>query len=93
MGKKHWEKVLSAQTQSGLTVAAFCKKENIGVASFYQWKRRLGAAACPSSIPATGAFLELGSLDDTVTRSQTNTRPWMVTLDFGEGLRLTLQRS
>ena len=91
-GEKQWAKLLNSQAESGLTVAAFCRKKEIGLASFYQWKRRLSAGENLARIPADSAFLELGSLSETVNRSQTDPSPWMVTLDFGDGLRLTLQR-
>lgn len=36
-----WLERLNRQAVSGQTVAEFCAAENVSVASFYQWRRRL----------------------------------------------------
>jgi hypothetical protein len=36
-----WSNRLDRFTHSGLSLAQFCKQENIGVQSFYYWKKRL----------------------------------------------------
>ncbi len=40
--EQRWKKLLAELQQSGLTVAEFCRQENVSAASIYQWKRRLG---------------------------------------------------
>jgi hypothetical protein len=42
-----WQQRLQRFTHSGLTVAAFCDREGVSVASFYAWKRRLAADPAP----------------------------------------------
>lgn len=37
-----WRKQIDRQSNSGLSVAAFCRRHSIAVATFYFWKRRLG---------------------------------------------------
>lgn len=59
-----WHALLSRQAQSGLSVAAFCKREGIPPQTFYWWRARLGAPAGraePAGAPAAG-FLDLGAL-------------------------------
>lgn len=36
-----WQQRLERFQRSGLTVAAFCRREGVSVASLYAWKRRL----------------------------------------------------
>lgn len=38
-----WRKRISRHGESGLTIAAFCRRESVSVASFHYWKRKLGA--------------------------------------------------
>lgn len=41
-----WRARLARFEHSQLTVAEFCEVENISVASFYQWRRKLEASQC-----------------------------------------------
>ena len=36
-----WRGVLQRQTESGLSVASFCRQETISAPSFYAWRRKL----------------------------------------------------
>src|SRR5262245_2129861 len=45
-----WQQRLDRFPTCGLSVAAFCRSEDISVQSFYYWKRRLTAAP-PSPTP------------------------------------------
>jgi hypothetical protein len=38
-----WERRLGEFDRGGATVAAFCAREGVSVASFYQWRRKLAA--------------------------------------------------
>ncbi len=40
-----WREIINRQSASGVSVAKFCKTEGISDPSFYEAKRRLGAAA------------------------------------------------
>ena len=44
-----WRLRLRRQAASGLSISAFCRREEVSSASFYAWKRRL--AAPPSVVP------------------------------------------
>jgi len=61
---RHWRRVLAAWRQSGVTQAAFCRREGISTATFYWWKRRLGGegkgSACATRrAPHADRFVEL----------------------------------
>ena len=68
--EQRWKKLLAKLQQSGLTVAEFCRQENVSPASIYQWKKRLGmgslqanrrSAAAPTAkpSPAPARFVEI----------------------------------
>jgi hypothetical protein len=40
-GKATWKSLLARQRTSGLTIAAFCRKEGVSEGTFYQWQSRL----------------------------------------------------
>jgi hypothetical protein len=40
-----WRGLVSEQTQSGLSVAAFCKQRGLRAWDFYEWKVRVSTAA------------------------------------------------
>lgn len=56
---------MAQQLTSGLSVAAFCARERLNAARFYQWRSRLREEATgePAAGPAAGgAFVDLGAL-------------------------------
>ena len=44
---EHWKAVIAEQERSGQTVGGFCQKRGLTQQSFYQWRKRLGAADAP----------------------------------------------
>ena len=46
-----WQQRLEHFRRSGLTVADFCDREGLSVASFYAWKRRLATDSAPGPAP------------------------------------------
>ena len=40
-GRATWQSLLARQRTSGLTIAAFCRKEGVSEGTFYQWQSRL----------------------------------------------------
>jgi Transposase len=40
-----WRRRLERFGSSGVSVARFCRREGVSVASFYQWRKKLAAAA------------------------------------------------
>jgi len=39
--KSQWQELIRRQEQSGLTINAFCRREQLNAATFYNWKKRL----------------------------------------------------
>jgi hypothetical protein len=55
-----WRNRVRRQADSGLTIAQFCARECLSLASFYAWKRRLrliDVADHRPALPARSAFL------------------------------------
>ncbi|MCB9937237.1 MAG: hypothetical protein H6823_03260 [Planctomycetaceae bacterium] len=80
--RSQWLDRLSRFARSKLSVADFCQREHVSVASFYQWRRKLDdASSGPSDrrVPTRESFVSVqvtGSTDLQVT--------------FPNGTRLTL---
>lgn len=68
LSKASWESLLAKQSASGLTVARFCAEAGVSVASFYQWRARLGTTTLSEREPeirASPTFVDLGTLPAT----------------------------
>ena len=91
-GAQAWRAMLAQHADSGLTVAAFCRRKAISAASFYQWRSRLGAQA--SAVPArlehagSAGFVDMGMLQATDSIPAV----FELRLDLGGGLTLQLRR-
>ena len=87
-----WQGLIERAARSPLSISAFCGSEGISTASFYSWRKRLGAVAPGSALaettPEDGAFLELGVLGSEAA----SPAPWDVELQMGAGLVLRLRR-
>ena len=92
-----WREIVGRQTESGLTVQAFCDREGIKSASLYGWRSRLRSDVQNRSVsgraPRTqrsekpaGDFIDLGALGSGRSRFE-------VRLDLGGGVLLHLVRS
>ena len=42
MAWRKWRKIISQQTQSGQSVAAFCRAQGLCAPQFYEWKKKWG---------------------------------------------------
>jgi hypothetical protein len=73
-----------------LSVAEFCRREGVSTASFYTWRKRLGAAAPPCG----PAFLDLGALGagGEAGIAAGFGAGWEIELDLGAGAVLRLRR-
>jgi hypothetical protein len=56
--KKKWLEIFSEQESSGLSIAAFCRKHDIGSSSFYNAKLRLTKKTSESKSPSS-KFVEV----------------------------------
>lgn len=109
-GRREWLEIVNQQQGSGLSARAFCRAEDIGLVSFYQWRRRLrgqiaaagngtgeietaGKIGSCGKTESRGVFLDLGQVASSGLGSAGGGGRWTVTLDLGEGLKLTLTRN
>jgi putative transposase len=76
-----WQQLIDEQARSGLSQTAFCAARSVSTTSFQYWKRRLSAAASPSS-----TWLDLGPL------REPGAAGWDVELELGAGVCLRLRR-
>ena len=90
--RAQWQGLIERAARSPLSIGAFCGSEGISTASFYSWRRRLGAIAPGRAVAAAtgegGAFLELGVLGSEAA----SPAPWDIELELGAGLVLRLRR-
>ena len=89
--------IVDRQVQSGLTVAEFCEREGLSVASFYGWRSKLRQKSDPGSgseavtqksgqtQSTVGGFIDLGALGMGGARVE-------VRLELGGGVALQLVR-
>ena len=79
-----WSRLISEQASSGLSEQAFCTRHDLGLSTFYKWKRKLNDVGTLQ--PSPGAFIEFPLSDDA---SQPG---FELELELGEGMRLRLRR-
>ncbi|MBK7249897.1 MAG: IS66 family insertion sequence element accessory protein TnpB [Gammaproteobacteria bacterium] len=93
-----WQALVEGFGASGLTLAQYCAREGIGMASYHRWRRLLSAprrravTTRPASSsgmtraePVTPAFVDLGALPGTSSRLE-------LRLDLGGGVILQIAR-
>jgi transposase-like protein len=73
--------VIEAQQESGLSIAAFCKKEGISQAAYYYWRRKLAGGVSKPNKKSPPAFLE-------VVMPRDNTVALELVLSSGNTLRI-----
>jgi hypothetical protein len=86
---------VASQARSGLTVAAFCRRERLNAWTFYRWRTRLGGmgrtrarherASRPSPFVDLGAVLSSPSSSSSVSRRE-------LRLELSDGIVLTVVR-
>ena len=47
--KRQWAQIIQNCQESGITVVAWCKQNNVKIKSYYYWLRRIRSIACESS--------------------------------------------
>jgi hypothetical protein len=88
---RQWAEIVSEHQSSGLSAKDFCKSRSISLANFYQWRKRLRSTSSDKEgrIDKKETFIEVGQIGATAVAAS---NALVVTLDFGEGVKLTLQR-
>jgi hypothetical protein len=94
--KKHrspeqWQALVDQQRDSGVSAMQFCKQEDIGYASFCNWRKRLSEEPVADSAGSGEAgFLDLSSLMGASTSSGPG---WNIVLSLGNGVELRLSQN
>lgn len=88
--KNQWQELIDKQASSGLSQADFCKREQLALSTFTNWKRRLAGRVGPASSDeqesAPSPWIELGAVNGSVPS-------WEIELDLGGGICLRLRRN
>jgi hypothetical protein len=87
-----WREHIDRQLRSRLTVAQFCARERLPVASFYGWKRRLqliGLAGQQRALPSPSTFLPVRVRVAEHVRDE----PLPIEADLPNGVRLRIPTS
>ena len=88
---EQWKALIDQQRSSGLSAAQFCKQEEIGYASFCNWRKRLTDLSTEDSARSGEAgFLDLSSLMGTSSSSGPG---WNIVLSLGNGVELRLSQN
>jgi hypothetical protein len=89
--QEQWQTLIDQQRASGLSAPQFCKQENIGYASFCNWRKRLSASVIDESSESSEAgFLDLSSL---MGNSPSSGPGWNIVLSLGNGVELRLSQN
>jgi hypothetical protein len=84
-----WRERIRHHAESGLTIAQFCARESLSVASFHGWKRRLSLVDLTNhlpAVPARSAFLPVTVR--VVDRAWDEATP--IEADLSNGIRLRI---
>jgi hypothetical protein len=63
--EQYWRKVIRDQSASGLSIAAFCREQDVPAASFFAWRRKLNGRA---EVAGPRAAKELASAKELVEK-------------------------
>jgi len=87
--RKEWERIVGEQAGSGVSVAKFCRREDVGLSSFYHWKRRLVGGVEGEAASSGESFIDMGRV---AAASSASAGSLVVRLDLGGGASLTIER-
>ena len=88
---EQWQVLVDQQRSSGLSAMQFCKQENIGYASFCNWRKRLSDhSVSVDSDSSDAGFLDLSSL---MGASPSSGPGWNIVLSLGNGVELRLSQN
>lgn len=93
--RRQWMEIIDEQEGSGLSAKAFCQAKSIGLVSFYQWRRRLRKPVSweKPRVELKESFIDIGRIGSSDVSTRSGESACVVTLELGEGFKLTLQRS
>ena len=96
--REEWERIVKEQAESGVAVAEFCGREDVGKSSFYHWKRRLVGGFEGEAALSGGSFIDMGRVAVESSASgggelaTVHHGVLVVTMDMGNGASLTIER-
>lgn len=85
-GRAQWQRLLDAQSASGLSQQAYCARHHIAYSSFCRWKRELASVERNARPSGTSSFIELAAPIPSAESC------WEVELELGNGVFLRLRR-
>jgi len=90
MNRDQWAAIIEQQGQSRLSVESFCEQQDIGLASFGKWKRRLrdDAAKPLHTAPTQKSFAPVRLIEPVESERAASTS---VSVSIGENVTLTIQ--
>ena len=91
--KKHrtsaqWQALIDQQHASGVSAVQSCKQQDIGYASFCNWRKRLS----DNQLDEPSLSKDTGFLDLTSLMSQSSEPGWNIVLSLGNGVELRLSQ-
>ena len=89
-GRSEWEQLIHAYHLSGLSSKQFCLANNLGYASFCQWRRRLSSESESPDAGLASSFIDMGSLSPMNPSSVDSSPSWQIVLKLGNGVELCL---
>lgn len=83
--RAQWQRLLDAQSASGLSQQAYCARHHIAHSSFCRWKRELASVERNARPTGTSPFVEL------TPPLPAAESPWEIELELGNGVFLRLR--
>ena len=84
---QQWHALIQQWQQSELSAMAFCKQNDLGYASFCQWRKRLSLLQQPEG----NAFIDLGSVPQSDKSEELTQGSLSLRLSLGNWLNLSVQ--
>lgn len=84
-----WQSLILQWQDSNLSALQFCQQQDVGYASFCNWRKRLSALPSPTDKSEEPVqFLDLQSLT-----SSSGSGSWNIVLSLGNGVELRLSQN
>jgi len=88
---EQWQQLVEQWRDSGLSATRFCNINEVGYASFCNWRKRLTETA-PHTVPtatSAPAFIDISTLQSPDSTPDTG---WNIVLSLGNGVELRLSQ-
>ena len=88
---EQWQQLVEQWQDSGLSATRFCSINEVGYASFCNWRKRLTETALQTGPAATSepTFIDLNTLQ---SPDSTSNNGWNIVLSLGNGVELRLSQ-